>query len=153
LKFQIPSIHSQQQRQNVSFVVTTKDLGGITRSLTILIADGNYTISELISEIQDQLNAGLRNPYGIFINIALDVNSGKITITCQGLIAVWSSGAVPNYENYPVTFDFSTPRPTTRHGGIGIGYNLGFQTGYLRPKSKCNSRWAIGHTDPLISHR
>jgi hypothetical protein len=120
-------------RQNVSFVVTTKDLGGITRSLTILIADGNYTISELITEIQDQLNAGLRNPYGIYINIALDVNSGKITIACQGLIAVWSSGALPNYENYPVTFDFSTPRPSTRHGGIGIGYNLGFRQAIYVP--------------------
>ncbi len=116
-------------RQNVSFIVTTKDITGITRSLTIQIADGNYTITELINEIQDQLNANFRDLYGIYIEISLNVNTGKITFECQGLAASYpiSSGTLPTYENYPVTFDFSTPRPSTRHGGIGIGYNLGFR--------------------------
>ncbi len=117
-------------RQNVSFIVSTKDITGITRTLTVLIPDGNYTITELQTAIQDQLNAGLRNPYGIYIDISLDNNSGKISFECQGLAVSYptASGSPPaTFEAYPVTFNFATPRPSTRHGGIGIGYNLGFR--------------------------
>ncbi len=134
-------------RQNVSFIVSTRDITGITRSLTILIPDGNYTISELQTVIQNQLNVGLRAPYGIFIEAQLDNNSGKFTFECQGLAPYpTADGTDPTYEAYPLTFDFATPRPSTRHGGIGIGYNLGFRQPLytITPANPASGPYAAG---------
>jgi hypothetical protein len=65
------------QRQNISFKVSTQDYAGINQLLVVTIDDGNYTSADLIDEIQNQFNV-FRDNTGIYLTIELNVNSGKI---------------------------------------------------------------------------
>lgn len=126
-------------RQNTVFRVQTNNILDITCLLTVIIPDGNYTSSELIDKIQDQFD-NFRQSTGIFLNISLDVNSGKVTITNQGIRAApVLPGELPTNDAKPTIISFQTNTPSTRHHGLGLGYNLGFR----------QIRYAPGPTAPI----
>lgn len=115
---------------NTTMKITTTDIDGITRSLTITLLDGNYDISELITLIQTQFNTGFRDPFGIFLQISLNANTAKITISHNGLslYPVTLSTTVPTVNANPITINFQ-PSSTVCHQNYncGIGYNLGYR--------------------------
>ena len=115
---------------NTTMKISTTDIDGITRYLTITIPDGNYTISELITLIQTQFNTGYRDPYGIFLQISLNANTGKITISHNGLSAypVTLTTTVPTSGAGPITINFQ-PSGTVcyQNYNCGLGYNLGYR--------------------------
>jgi hypothetical protein len=114
-------------RQNTTFRVQTNDINHITRLLTVVIPDGNYTSSELMDKIQDQFD-NFRKVTGIFLEISLDVNSGKVTIINQGLRAApVLPGEQPTNNANETIISFQTTTPSSRHNCLGIGYNLGFR--------------------------
>ncbi len=116
-------------KSNTTFVVTTTDISGNLRQLTVTIPDGNYTIYDLIDEIQTQFNAGFRDPYGIFLAISYNEITGRTTIAHNGLApypvtmpTVPSAGAGPliiNFQPTEVLYEYNY--------NCGIGYNLGFR--------------------------
>ncbi len=121
-------------KANTSFTVTTKDIDGITRSLTVTIPDGNYTITDLIMLIQSQFNTGFKDPYGIFLQILFNANTAKITINHNGLAPypVTLSSTVPSVGAYPISFNFqpttqASPNSRDRNYNCGIGFHLGFR--------------------------
>jgi hypothetical protein len=114
--------------QNTTFSVSTRDIMGITRSMTVSIPEGNYSATELITAIQDQFDADLRDNYGIFLEISLNVNTAKITITNTGLAAYPPApGAVPTANAEPTTYTFLVSPPSKYNDSFGLGYNLGFR--------------------------
>lgn len=114
--------------QNTSFSVATRDIMGISRSMTVLIPDGNYTANELLTTIQDQFDAVFRDLYGIFLEITLNVSTAKITITNTGLANYPPpSGAVPTANAEPTTYTFVVSPPSIYNNSQGLGYNLGFR--------------------------
>ena len=114
--------------QNTTFTVETKDEAGIDRSMTVSISDGNYTANELITEIQNKLNAGFRDTFGIFIVISLNTNTAKITIKNTGVMPLpYTSGAVPTVNANPTTFTFLVSPPSIFNNSLGLGYNLGYR--------------------------
>lgn len=115
-------------RQNLSFTVATRNISGISESLTVNIGEGNYTSAELINEIQSQFNA-FRDKTGIFLDISLNINSGKVTISNLGVRALpIPPGAGPTNNAYSTIISFETMLPSTRQNGLGLGYNLGFRS-------------------------
>ena len=119
-----------EAKKNTSFMVQTTDKDGITRTLTVTIPDGNYSISDLVVLIQAQFDTGFKNPYGIFLTITINVNNAKITINHNGLSAypVTSSTTVPSISANPISFNFQTSQfNTERNFNFGLGYNLGFR--------------------------
>jgi hypothetical protein len=118
--------------QNTTFSVSTLDIMGITRSLTVSIPEGNYSANELITVIQDQFDAGLRDTFGIFLEISLNVSTAKITITNTGLANYPPpSGAVPTANAEPTSFTFQVSPPSIYNNSQGLGYNLGFRVNTL----------------------
>lgn len=113
------------ERQNISFKITTRDITGISQSMIVQIEPGNYTAVELVADIQNQLNANFRDTRGIFIDVSLNLNTGKITFLNRGVSIV--SGVAPTAAAFPTELDFTTQFPTTRNNGLGMGYNLGFR--------------------------
>ncbi len=114
-------------RQNTTFRVQTNDINNITRLLTVVIPDGNYTSSELMDKIQDQFD-NFREVTGIFLEISLDVNSGKVTIINKGVRASpVLPGEQPTNDARATIISFQTTIPSSRHNCLGIGYNLGFR--------------------------
>jgi hypothetical protein len=129
-------------RQNTTFRVSTTDISNTQRDLTITIPDGNYDITNLITEIQDQFNATYRDLYCIYINVTININTGRITIENQGLsLPPYSDGEKPTNSANPITFDFSTLLPTNRHNGLGLGYNLGFRQLTYTPSPSATVPW------------
>lgn len=113
------------ERQNISFNITTKDILGITQSMVVQIEPGNYTAVELVADIQNQLNANFRDTKGIWIDVSLNLNTGKITFLNKGVSIVGAVAATA--AAFPTVLDFTTQFPTTRYNGLGMGYNLGFR--------------------------
>jgi hypothetical protein len=93
----------------------------------VSIPEGNYTANELLTTIQDQFDAGLRDTFGIFLEISLNVSTAKITITNTGLANYPPpSGAVPTANAEPTSFTFQVSPPSIYNNSQGLGYNLGY---------------------------
>ena len=96
----------------------------------VSIPDGNYTSQELIITIQELLNIQFKQPYGIFITIALNINTARISFTHNGVSSypVTSSIIVPTQSARPFILDFIINTSyTNRQHNFGLGYNLGFR--------------------------
>lgn len=117
-------------RQNTSFQISSQTWAGSPRVLTITLEDGNYTTADLVRIIQDQMNE-FRDATGIFLEISVNVYSGKVTLENLGtsnLPTPLPAGATPNMNAKPTVISFANIHAiTNRHGGIGLGYNLGFR--------------------------
>lgn len=127
---EIPNTFYTFTTLNNSFSIKAKDITNVTREVTITIAPGNYTSTELLTQLQDLLTAGLRDPYGIFMTIALDPNTAKVTITHEGVSAypVTSPTPAPTASAKPFTVLFaSLDTFMKRYSCFGLGYNLGFR--------------------------
>lgn len=127
---EIANMYYAFTKNNNCFIIKAFDITGIARIVTITIEEGNYTSAELISEIQDQLNNDLRNPYGIFITISLNLINAKVTFTNNGVsnYPVSGSSPVPTASAKPWVLDFCTCSPVkNRKQNFGLGYNLGFK--------------------------
>jgi hypothetical protein len=121
-------------KANTSFIVSTRDITGITRTVRITIPDGNYIITDLVNTIQAQFDTLLKAPYGIFLTITFDIITTKITISHNGLAPypVTLSTTVPSADADSITINFqpTTPKENLsrdRNYGCGIGYHLGYR--------------------------
>ena len=127
---EIPNVFYTFTTWNNSFTITAYDINCILREAFICIEPGNYTSAELMCSIQKQLDLKLRDIYGIYISISVDVHTAKVTLTQEG---VSPFGGVcenpgPIQPGQPFFIEFAAmdkfkKRPT----GFGLGYNLGFR--------------------------
>lgn len=119
------------RKKNTVFKVKTTDITGISRILVVTVPDGNYTSSELIDLIQEQFDTNFKNPYGIFLEISLNPNNGKITITHNGLAVypVTTSSTPPTASAKTTIIDFLGDMCLkSRDTHFGLGYNLGYRS-------------------------
>ena len=116
-------------KSNTQFLVTTNDISGNLRQLTVSIPDGNYTIYDLVTEIQDQFNAGFRDPFGIFLAISYNEITNKVTIAHNGLRAYpVTMPASPTNAAAPLIINFQPTDVLYEYNyNCGIGYNLGYR--------------------------
>jgi hypothetical protein len=117
-------------KSNTSFIIKAYDITGVPREALISIPDGNYISQEIINIIQESLNTNFKTPYGIFITISLNTNTGKITFTHNGVsnYPVASSIITPIQSAKPFILDFLTNTNfKNRQHNFGLGYNLGFR--------------------------
>jgi hypothetical protein len=129
-------------KKNVTFVIKAFDITGIVRQATIVIPDGNYNSIELINEIQIQLDANMRDTYGIFITISLNAINAKVTFINNGVTSTpITAVSVPTQPAKPFVLDFlSVPCFKNRLHNFGLGYNLGYRTkAYKASKTGINS--------------
>ena len=129
---EIPNMFSvfSVARGNLSFVIKAYDILGIPRELTVKIDPGNYTSDELITEIQNELDANFKGAYGIFINISVNPYNARVTFTNLGVAAVpLLPTSVPTASAKPFILDFKSENPLvmSRTQDFGLGYNLGFR--------------------------
>jgi hypothetical protein len=127
---EVPNMFYTFTKRNNCFTIKAFDISGIVRVVTITIEEGNYTSAELIDAIQDQLDKNLRDPFGIFISIALNVINAKVTFTHNGVASYPVTGAspVPTASAKPWVLDFCSCSPVkNRKQNFGLGYNLGFR--------------------------
>ncbi len=131
---EIPNVFYTFTQMNNSFTVTAYDISYVLREAHIVIEPGNYSSADLIMTIQSRLNCTLRDPYGIFISISLDIHTAKITFIHEGVSPYpvvcnpQCQEICPTQPGRPFFLQFATPekfkkRPT----GFGLGYNLGFR--------------------------
>jgi hypothetical protein len=117
-------------KKNTSFIIKAFDITGVPREVLITIPDGNYRSNEIVDAIQEALDTNLKNPFGIFITIALDINSSKITFIHNGVSAypVTSPIITPTQSAKPFVLGFLTcVSLKNRIHNFGLGYNLGFR--------------------------
>lgn len=116
-------------KKNTSFIIKAYDLLGIPRQATIEIPDGNYTSSELVNEIQLQLDLKMKLTYGIFLTISLNTINAKITFTNEGVASIpLGTPAIPTQSAKPFVLDFITSVCfKNRLHNFGLGYNLGYR--------------------------
>ena len=121
-------------KANTSFTVSTKDVDGVSRRLTVVIPDGNIIITDIINSIQAQFNTGFRDPYGIFLTIDYDMDTSKTILSHNGLSAypVTLASTVPTVGANPFTINFQPtqqqqPSSRDRNYNCGIGYHLGWR--------------------------
>lgn len=127
---EIPNMFYVFSKSNTSFIIKAYDITSIPREGLITIPEGNYTSQEIVNIIQDVLDTNLKNPFGIFITISLNTNTGKITFTNNGVSSypVTSSMVTPTDPPKPFILDFLTNKHyKTRTHNFGLGYNLGFR--------------------------
>lgn len=127
---EIPNMFYTFTKRNNSFTIRAFDITNQLRIVTITIPPGNYTSTDLMTTIQTELNTNLRDPYGIFFTIDVDVNSAKVTITNNGVstypVTAVSPAPTASGKSFFVIFatlDSYKKRPTA----FGLGYNLGFR--------------------------
>ena len=119
-----------KKKRNLSFIVKAFDITSIPRNVLIEIKEGNYNSAELVATIQDIFNKQLRDPFGIFLTIALDTINAKITIKHNGvsMYPVTSPSTVPTQSAKPFILDFLLDTCNKdRDHNFGLGYNLGFR--------------------------
>ena len=125
---EIPNVwydFSKANYSNTSFTITAADISSNLRTVTILIADGNYTNSTLISAIQTALTTQLQTPYGMFFSILQDPISSKVSIIFRGNAAPGAPN--PTQTATPFNIQFLTnPLLKAQPFNYGLGYNLGF---------------------------
>ena len=114
---------------NTTMTIIAPDKDGNSRTLIIKIQNGNYTSAELLTEIQTQIDSGLKIPYGIHIGLLLNINAGKVTIVHNGLSNYPASeSSLPTQNATPFFIDFSMKETSKRIVDFGLGYNLGFRS-------------------------
>jgi hypothetical protein len=111
-------------KKNTMFRLDATDYTGQLHNFQITIPDGDYTQETLLDKIQDEFNA-IRDTYGLFFRISLDLHSRKVTIHHDGS-APPSCPPGPVYcpVNYGITFVMVGNED--REFDFGLGYNLGF---------------------------
>jgi hypothetical protein len=127
---EIPNMFYTFTKINNSFTVRAYDITGILRDVIITIEPGNYTSTDLVTAIQTEFISKLRDPYGIFMTVDLDLNNGKITLTHNGVAAypVTSVSPAPTASGKPFILVFATfEKYKKRPSGFGLGYNLGYR--------------------------
>ena len=135
---------SELNYKNTYFTISAYDYGGILRTETIKIRDGNYPAVDLYTEIQNALNAQLLNTFGIFIELYPDPIQYKTQIVNRGSILLPTVPPQPAWPpiaqtwkylsaNYttkvaaPFQLNFKVPDLKTRIYNNGLGFNLGFR--------------------------
>lgn len=116
--------------QNTFFTVSTTDISAIPRSLTVTIPNGNYSANELITTIQGQFDT-FSTTTGIFLEISINLNTARVTLTNTGVATVPSGGpppSGPSTDANPTTFNFLVSPPSMYNLSLGLGYNLGFRS-------------------------
>jgi hypothetical protein len=118
-------------RGNLSFVIKALDIFGFTRELKVVIDPGNYTSDELITEIQNELDANFKNGFGIFIQISIHPFTARVTFTNLGVAdpatMTPSSGPTESAKNFILDFHSDNYLVKPRKQDFGLGYNLGFR--------------------------
>jgi len=127
---EIPNMFYTFTSKNNNFVVKAYDINGILHCVTISIEEGNYTSTELIEYIQNELDTKLRDKYGIFMTITLNTINAKVTFTNNGVASLpITSSTVPTVSGKEFALDFCFHKDIRNYG---IGYNLGFRSKYVK---------------------
>jgi hypothetical protein len=127
---EIPNMFYTFTKKNNFFTIRALDIDNQLRIVTITIKEGNYTSTDLINAIQTELNTKLRDPFGIFFTIDLDLNNAKVTLTNNGVSAypVTSVSPAPTASGKSFFVIFSQLETyKKRPSAFGLGYNLGFR--------------------------
>jgi hypothetical protein len=117
-------------KHNISFIVKAYDITSIPRQALIEIEEGNYTHIELVNLIQEEFNKKLRDPWGIFMIIDVNLNTAKVTLTNAGVSSypVVVANPVPTQSAKPFVLDFLTEVCNRgRLHNFGLGYHLGYR--------------------------
>lgn len=111
-------------KKNTMFRLDATDYTGQLHNFQITIPDGDYTQETLLDKIQEQFNA-IRDTYGLFFRISLDLHSRKVTIYHDGSAP---PPCPPGPTHCPVTYGltFVMVGNEEREFDFGLGYNLGF---------------------------
>jgi hypothetical protein len=118
------------KKGNTSFIVKAYDILNFIHEETITIPDGNYTSTEIVTEIQAEFDEKFKVPYGIFFSVAINTNTAKITIANQGVSSfpVTSPSTIPSVSAKPFSLNFLTDICNKeRTHNFGLGYHLGFR--------------------------
>lgn len=146
---EIPNMYynfSEANYKNTFFTISANDYNNVTRTVKILIPDGNYTAIELLAAIQTDINNKLLYPYGIYINIYPNIAQIKTEIEILGVIKIPSGPSPPapvwppttlNWQTIQsqyttkapsqFTINFYVPELKNRLYNNGLGFNLGFR--------------------------
>jgi hypothetical protein len=127
---EIPNMVYTFTKNNNSFTIRAYDITNILRDVIITIEPGNYTSTDLVTTIQTEFITKLRDPYGIFMTIDLNLNNGKITLTHNGVATypVTSVSPAPTASGKPFVLIFATfEKYKKRPSAFGLGYNLGYR--------------------------
>jgi hypothetical protein len=123
---EIPAVvyNFSRAKKNTMFRLDATDYTGVQHHLTISIPDGNYTTSQLLETIQQELN-GIRDMYGMFFRITMDQRTNKVTIHHDGTAA---PPCPVGPSHCPIEFGlvFVMVGLEDRRYDFGLGYNLGF---------------------------
>ena len=147
---EIPNMFYSFTKNNNSFIIRAYDITNQYREFTITIKPGNYTSTDLMSILQTELNTKLRDPFGIFINIDLDLNNAKVTFTHTGVATypVTSVSPAPTASGKPFVLIFADfEKYRKRPSAFGLGCNLGFRC----PIYKVSKSAVVG-TPPLTEY-
>ncbi len=127
---EIPNMFYTFTKKNNSFTIRATDITNLLRIVTITIPPGNYTSTDLMTTIQTELDTKIRDPFGIFFTIDVNVNNAKVTLTNNGVATYPVTGVSPaptaSGKPFFIIFaplDVYKKRPTA----FGLGYNLGFR--------------------------
>lgn len=148
---EIPNMFYTFTDQNNSFIITAIDITGVKRTVTITITPGNYVSVELLNAIQAEFDTKLRDPYGLFFTISLDVNTARITITHTGisLYPVTIPNPTPSTSAKPFDITFATLEVfEQRYTAFGLGHNLG----YRMPSYKVTNAVAVTGPPALTTY-
>lgn len=148
---EIPNTFYTFTEKNNSFIIAALDITGVKRTVTITITPGNYVSVELINVLQVQFDTKLRDPYGLFFTIALDVNTARVTITHAGLSAypVTIPNPTPTTSAKPFDITFATLEVfEQRYTAFGLGHNLG----YRMPSYKVTNAVAVAGPPALTTY-
>jgi len=145
---EIPNVwydFSKANFHNTFFTVSALDRTNTKRTAVILIEDGNYNSTTLISTIQVALIEQLQIPYGIFFTIGLDPISLKTTLVFEGVAVPGAPSPTATATAFQV--NFTAPTLATQPFDFGLGSNLGFMntcyTGTVYDTSGAFTRYAI----------
>lgn len=117
-----------QNRGNTNFLIKAYDINNVVQSLKVEIPEGNYTETQLIAEIQSQLDTGFKDAFGIFITVSLNPINRKVTFANLGTSTV-PPPADPTNPTKTFVIDFNSDKLYVRNRSqdFGLGYNLGFR--------------------------
>jgi len=111
-------------KRNTMFRIDISDYVGTRHHIEVIVRDGDYTEDGLLEEIQAQFY-GIRDRYGIFLRIARDVISRRVTIYHDGS-APPPCPLGPTHCATSYAIMFGMVGLEGRRYDFGLGYNLGF---------------------------
>lgn len=119
---------SAKNYQNTHFSISAYDINNVLRTAIIKIPDGNYSATDLIIAVQQQLNISFNTPYGIFIDVTIDPHTIKTSFIHTGVAA--KGAPQPTQNAKPFVLDFKVPDLCYKPFDFGLGANLGFMNTY-----------------------